>query len=580
MKRLIILLSILVISTDIIARQQDNNFKIGDLYYRIISEEERTCEVVSGNYQNKEFTIPSHVTIIGDEFTVIGINNRAFCAFGYLESITFPQTIRYIGDSTFYNCFQLKSIELPDNLESIGEGCFSYSHIESIKIPDKIRVIKRNTFSLCRLKKVIFPEELDSIESDAFWQNWGLADISPFPEGTVYIGDRAFQMCSVNEITLPESLKYIGESAFEYCRIQELYIPKNVVYLGNNFVGAGVGARARLSAINVNPENEFYSSIDGVLYDKTLTRLIVCPQNHKGDLILPESVTLLDRYSFSFCDSIESITFPKGLRSIGEYGFYYANVLSSLSLPENLESIGNSCFAYSSIPSVSIPASISYLGEEAFKGNGFTEFICDDGHTNYATIDGVLYNKDLSELISYPNLKPTETFVVPGHVKSICDYAFYCNSEKPSPLTTISFENGLEGMGIDNFHYFKNLTTVELPASIKTVGRNSFYDCVKIQDVTIYATTPPSNAGNLPDSSRKLHVLPECVDLYKNRTPWSWFGRIIGDAVAGMEGIPLDLDYKDSQFFTIDGKPTESMNPGKILVQKSSSGESKKIIVR
>ena len=56
--------------------------------------------------------------------------------------------------------------------------------------------------------------------------------------------------------------------------------------------------------------------------------------------------------------------------------------------------------------------------------------------------------------------------------------------------------------------------------------------------------------------------------------------RIIGDAVAGMEGIPLDLDYKDSQFFTIDGKPTESMNPGKILVQKSSSGESKKIIVR
>ena len=528
MKRLIILLSILVISTDIIARQQDNNFKIGDLYYRIISEEERTCEVVAGNYQNKEFTIPSHVTIIGDEFTVIGINNRAFCAFGYLESITFPQTIRYIGDSTFYNCFQLKSIELPDSLESIGEGCFSYSHIESIKIPDKIRVIKRNTFSLCHLKKVIFPEELDSIESEAFWQNRGLADISPFPEGTVYIGDRAFQMCPVNEITLPESLKYIGESAFEDCRIQELYIPKNVVYLGYKFVAPNIFSC--LSAINVNPENDFYSSIDGVLYDKQMTRLIVCPKMYEGNLTLPETITSIDDFCFYLCNNIESITFPKGLKSIGEYGFYYANVLSSLSLPENLESIGNRCFAYSSIPSVSIPASISYLGKEAFKGNGFTEFICDEGNPNYATIDG-------------------------------------------------SFENGLEGMGIDNFHYFKNLTTVELPASIKTIGRN-FYDCDNIQDVTIYATTPPSDAGYLPDSNRKLHVLPECVNLYKNKTPWSGFGRIIGDAVAGMEGIPLDLDYKDSQFFTIDGKPTESMNPGKILVQKSSSGESKKIIVR
>ena len=143
----------------------------------------------------------------------------------------------------------------------------------------------------------------------------------------------------------------------------------------------------------------------------------------------------------------------------------------------------------------------------------------------------------------------------------------------------ISFENGLEGMGIDNFHYFKNLTTVELPASIKTIGRN-FYDCDNIQDVTIYATTPPSDAGYLPDSNRKLHVLPECVNLYKNKTPWSGFGRIIGDAVAGMEGIPTDTDNQDRQFFTIDGKPAESMKSNRIMIRKSSLGQSEKIIVR
>ena len=578
MKRFFILLSILVISTGINARHQDNNFRIGDLYYKITSEEDRTCVVVGATLRISEFVIPSHVTIIGDEFTVIGINKYAFISNHDITSISCPPTIRFIGDSAFYHCSRLKSIELPDSLESIGEMCFSLSGIESIKIPDKIRVIKKNTFFACSLKKVIFPEELDSIESEAFYQCGGLTDISPFPEGTIYIGERAFQMCPVNEITLPESLKYIGESAFEDCRIQELYIPKNVVYLGYKFVAPNIFSC--LSAINVNPENDFYSSIDGVLYDKQMTRLIVCPKMYEGNLTLPETITSIDDFCFYLCNNIESITFPKGLKSIGKYSFYYANVLSSLSLPENLESVGDHCFAYSSIPSIFISASISYLGKEAFSGNGFTEFICDEGNPNYATIDGLLYNKDLSELIAYPSLKPTETFVVPGHVKAICDFAFYCNWEKPSPLTTISFENGLEGMGIDNFHYFKNLTTVELPASIKTIGRNSFYGCDNIQDVTIYATTPPSNAGHLPDSNRKLHVLPECVDLYKNRTPWSWFGRIIGDAVAGMEGIPLDLDYKDSQFFTIDGKPAESMKSNRIMIRKSSLGQSEKIIVR
>ena len=584
MKRIILSLLLLVFYANSKADYEVylNVHKIDNIYYRITSdsETERTCNVSYlyyrdwrkryGEYGTIEhfpfygkdsINIPSQVTIMGDEFTVTGIDEYTFYKCERIVYVSIPSTVRSIGDYAFQECSALKTIILPDSLESLGVGCFKVSGIESFVLPRKIKSINNSLLYYCRaLKQVTLHENLDSI------------------------GPNSFTNCSnLHEISIPESVTYIGDQSFWKCvALSEILIPKNVTHLGKHFVQNGYNTS--LSAINVDPGNKSYCSIEGVLYDKQKTKLMICPERFEGDLIIPETVTTLDADVFRYCRNIKSVTFPDGLKSIGKHSFRETNIISSISLPKNLESIGDSCFIDSYIPSITIPASTTFIGKNALAGNGFTEIIVDENNPNYSSRDGVFYNKDFSELIIYPRGKAAKSFVVPGQVKTICDDAFAYNPSYetyPSPLETIEIENGVEVIGRDNFVHFTNLKTVSLPASMKEVQYRSFWDCDNLFEVTVYAPTPPiANQSDLADRNRKLHVLPECVDIYKSSSYWSKFGRIIGDAVAGMEGISTDTDNQFRQFFTIDGKPTESMNPGKILVQKSSSGESKKIIVR
>ncbi len=572
-------------------------YKVDNIYYRITSETERTCSASYLSYwwtrdfgflplqnypQYESLTIPSQVSIFGDEFTVTGIDDYTFYGSKKLVSISIPNTVKTIGDYAFLECRVLKTISLPNDLEFLGEGCFSYTRIESFAFPHKINKVNNFLFSDCySLNQVTFHEKMDSIGTYSF-KNCGLKDIS-IPEGISYIGKNAFYGCtSLEDISFPESLTYIDDEAFSGCiKLTKLFIPKNVIHLGTKFVNNEYDAI--INEINVDQENKIYSSIDGILYDKQKTRLILCPRMYEGDLFLPETVNSLDNFSFVNCRSIKSITFPYSLKSIGKQCFSGAQIISSISLPSNVESIGDSCFMNSYIPSISIPASTTFIGNDALAGNGFTEIIVDESNPNYSSRDGVFYNKDFSELIIYPRGKAAKSFVVPGQVKTICDYAFYNLSYQtyPSPLETIEIENGVEIIGRHNFQHFPNLKTVSLPASMKLIKYGSFHYCDNIYDVTVYATTPPEIEDvGLAASNRKLHVLPECLDIYKSSRYWSKFGRIVGDAVAGIEEITIDPDNQDSQFFTIDGKPAESMKSNRIMIRKSSFGQSEKIIVR
>ncbi len=581
-------------------------YKVDNIYYRITSETERTCSASYLSYwwtrdfgflplqnypQYESLTIPSQVSIFGDEFTVTGIDDYTFYGSEKLVSISIPNTVKTIGDYAFLECRVLKTISLPNDLEFLGEGCFSYTRIESFAFPHKINKVNNFLFSDCySLNQVTFHEKMDSIGTYSF-KDCGLKDIS-IPEGISYIGKNAFHGCtSLEDISLPESLTYIDDEAFRGCiKLTKLFIPKNVIHLGTKFVNNDY--YAIINEINVDQENKIYSSIDGILYDKQKTRLILCPRMYEGDLFLPETVNSLDEYCFSYCKSINSITFSNSLKSIGNFCFYYSKIEEPFILPLYLESIGNSSFGWSDIPSITIPASTTLIGDQAFGGNSFTEINVDKDNPNYASLDGVLYNKDLSELLAYPRRKPDETFTVLGQVKIIRKNAFLyhynydrrCSYSSPSEdlvaLKKLIIENGVEVIEENNFDHFTNLTTVELPASLKEIKENTFDGCDNLFEVTVYATTPPNASGFLAASNRKLHVLPECLDIYKSSRYWSKFGRIVGDAVAGIEEITIDPDNQDSQFFTIDGKPAESMKSNRIMIRKSSLGQSEKIIVR
>ena len=119
------------------------------------------------------------------------------------------------------------------------------------------------------------------------------------------IGGGAFSRSFLTSITIPNSVTSIGESAFYGC--------------------------SSLTSIDVDENNLNYASIDGVLYDKNVTTLIVCPGS-KTEVSIPNSVTSIGGYAFSYCSSLTSVTIGNSVTSIGDYAFSYCSSLTSITI--------------------------------------------------------------------------------------------------------------------------------------------------------------------------------------------------------------------------------------------------------
>jgi hypothetical protein len=136
-----------------------------------------------------------------------------------------------------------------------------------------------------------------------------------------------------------------------------------------------------LTSINVADDNPHYCSMDGVLFSKDRTTLILCPEGKQGAYIIPNSVTSIGSSAFRGCSKLTSVTIPNSVTSIGDYAFDGCSSLSSITIPNSVTSIGKYAFAVcSSLTSVTIGNSVTSIGECTFwKCKSLTSV------TNYAT---------------------------------------------------------------------------------------------------------------------------------------------------------------------------------------------------
>ncbi len=201
--------------------------------------------------------------------------------------------------------------------------------------------------------------------TDVPWYNYREAILSvQFDDSVTSIGDNAFRdCCNMTDAVLSESTVSIGAYAFADCSgLIGITIPKSVIAIGEHaFVDC-----SSLSAIVVDPENDHFSAVEGVLYDKYCTTLIRYPMGKTGNCVIPDGVVTICENAFRDCSGLESIKVPDSVSNIGDYAFYGCSGMTQISLPGNVQTIGSSAFRSSGLLSICFVGDLPSIAYNSF----------------------------------------------------------------------------------------------------------------------------------------------------------------------------------------------------------------------
>lgn len=326
------------------------------------------------------------------------------------------------------------------------------------------------------------------------YQNATTCDVPAEIDGmpVTEIADSAFSECYFLEAaTLPESITSIGRQAFSACTaLESIYMPSEIEYMG-----AGV--------------------FDGC--------------SSLRDVVLPSGITELPEATFYECTSLDTVIVGEGTEIIGSECFYGCTALTAVKLPESLTSINDYAFENcSSIRLIEIPENMVNMGKYLFLGcTSLDEFSVDEDNEMFCDVDGILFTKDMTTLIRYPEaIESTEyripdgctslangSFVDAVHLKSVdlnqatifgMDVFFRCTG-----LKEIVFPEGTEELGAYMMGYCSSLENVSLPSTLKIVGDYTFYTCAALTEVTV------------PDGAEVIgqYSFFNCISLKKLRLP-------------------------------------------------------------
>jgi hypothetical protein len=219
----------------------------------------------------------------------------------------------------------------------------------------------------------------------------------------------------------------------------------------------------------VHAANSVYSSMGGVLFDKSQTTLIQFPERIAGSYTIPDSVTSIGFEAFCDCCCLTSVTIPDSVTSLGDEAFCGCSSLTSITIPNSVTSLGDEAFCgCSSLTSVTIPNSVTSIGDEAFCG--------------------------CSSLTSV---------TIPNSVTSIGFWAF----EACTNLTSVTISDSVTSIGIEAFCGCSSLTSVTIPDSVTSIGEGAFEACTNLTSVTIPDSVTSIGEGAFGDCTSLTAIM-------------------------------------------------------------------------
>jgi hypothetical protein len=319
------------------------------------------------------------------------------------------------------------------------------------------------------------------------------------------LGGHSFFGTSVTSATIPNSVTSIGDEAFG-TGLTNVVIGSSVTNIGAEMFGYFGNA---LNAIAVDSLNPFYSSVDGVLFNKTQTTLILYPGGNAGSYTVPVSVTTIGAVAFrncyrltsvaipdsvatigdwAFCmqgdfgqTSLTNVAIPKSLTNIGDSAFFGCGRLTSFTIPNSVTSIGDGAFAGTGLTNVTIPSSVIEIGDGAFAyGVNLLAITVDGLNPSYSSMDGVLFDKNQTFLLQFPGAK-VANYTVPNSVIKLERLAF----SECSGLTSVMLPSSATNIGDFAFFYCTSLTNVTIPDSVISIGASAFCECISLENLTI-----------------------------------------------------------------------------------------------
>ena len=525
------------------------------------------------------YTVPDSVSAIYDS---------AFYGHIDLADIVIPDTVNKIGKEAFAECKNLSSLNIPASVTNLSERIFKgCSALKSVKLPENLERIEEYAFYDCSgLINITIPDNVNYIGPSAFYSCENLTSVN-IPETVTVLNERVFSCCGFDSVTIPSSVTKISENVFDGCKkLESIDIPENVTELGmssflncnelkiisihnpnciisdneitkrvtqqqssdnkkapsmsqlvsyDGIIYGHVGSTAQkhsekygyhfssfdgsvdiestaVPIVSPSPSsdtvykdengNEYILSKDeesGFTYNvyadhaeiryvqEAAGKTVVIPSEYKGVKV----TAIIGSMSYD----IDSIFIPDTITNISE-GFLDTSYYQKLIVDENNPAYSDEngilfnkdkteliCIPYGiREKQYNIPESVQKISPRALKYcYEVFSYSVDENNKYFSSIDGVLFDKQQTTLIRYPALKEGKEYIIPDTVSKISDYAFYGNNR----IEKLSIPDSVNAIGTGAFYCAFELLSLKIPESVTEISDDMCNCCPSLASVDL-----------------------------------------------------------------------------------------------